>query len=60
MLKLHSPRERFVIMPDLSQPNTFIIYDSLLEQQIGQPGPIQSGLEMISYLNRMTPQFIQL
>ncbi|WP_170145278.1 hypothetical protein [Ammoniphilus oxalaticus] len=53
------PRNRFVIMPDLKQSNTFIIYDSLLEQHIGRPGSLQSGLEMASYLNRMTPQFIK-
>jgi len=57
MKEFYSSKGRFVIMPDVNQPNTFIIYDSLLEQQIGQPGPIQAGLEMISYLNRITPQF---
>lgn len=56
MKEFYSSRGRFVIMPDIQQPNTFIIYDSLLEQQIGQPGPIQTGLDMINYLNRITPQ----
>lgn len=57
MKEFYTSRGRFVIMPDLDQPNHFIIYDSLLEQQIGRSGPIQSGLEMISYLNRIAPPF---
>jgi hypothetical protein len=51
---------RFVVIP-ASEPNQnsgYIVYDTLLEQGIGQPHTsMMHGLEMAEHLNLMVPQF---
>ncbi len=56
--ELPQPRNRFVVVPSPHHLQEFLIYDSLLEQPIGSSLPsFQSGLEMVSHLNRITPHF---
>lgn len=52
-------RDRFVLIPDRShETQQYLVYDSLLEQAIGQPqATIHSGLDFVSHLNRATQQF---
>lgn len=56
--ELPQPRNRFVVVPSPDDAQEFFIYDSLLEQSIGSAhSSIQSGMEMVSHLNRMMPDF---
>lgn len=56
--ELPQPRNRFVVIPSRENLQEFFIYDSLLEQPIGSSLPsFQSGQEMVSHLNRVTPYF---
>lgn len=50
------PMQRFVVVP--SEEQNFIAYDCLLEQAIGSPfSSMQPCMEMVTHLNRITPNF---
>ncbi|MBP1931150.1 hypothetical protein [Ammoniphilus resinae] len=50
----YHPRDRFVLIP--YKESQFVVYDSLLEQPIGQPhASIHLGLDMATHLNRNSP-----
>lgn len=52
------PRQRFVALPSERNEQSYVVYDSLLEQSIGYPhSSLQPCMEMASHLNRLMPVF---
>jgi hypothetical protein len=53
------PRNRFFLAPSTENPTEFVVYDSLLEQTIGQPHQsVQTAFDMVYHLNRIVPEFM--
>ena len=50
----YQQKDRFVLIP--YNESQFVVYDSLLEQPIGQPhASVHKGLDMAMHLNRISP-----